>query len=113
MAEKLERNRKSIESFEAAHDWIVQEKAFSDDAALTTTSQRVTWKTKARKQLEKEVEQLKKQINRKVMGMIDQAEQQFKDKDKKDGILRDRQLIADTIEELDLKKKTMRRRGSA
>ena len=36
-----------------------------------------------------------------------QAEQKFKElRSKKDGIVRDRQLIEDTIDELDLKKKT-------
>eukprot|EP00937_MAST-01D_sp_MAST-1D-sp2_P000195 g195.t1 len=106
--EKFNKHTRLLERYEAENEWITHEKAFFGRRGTDYDFEACDIKkTRARKKaLEAEEAKLSQKVNHKVMGMIEKAEQDFKDlKSKRNKILADRKLIEETIVELDVRKK--------
>lgn len=98
---------KVITSLVKQHPWIEREKAFfgqpGTDYDFTTRDTVSAYKRL--KELKGEQEKLSKKINKKVMGMIENAEAEYEELNRKrQVILNDKTKIESVIEELDVKK---------
>lgn len=107
-----EKNFKEAQRFMQAllkqHPWIEKEKQFFGQPGTDFDFQtkNITECHKRLKVLKSDQEKLSKKINKKVMGMIENAESEYKDLTlKKETILKDKEKIESVIEELDTKKK--------
>ncbi len=90
------------------HPWIEKEKQFFGQPGTDFDFQTrdVNQCYKRLKVLKNDQDKLSKKINKKVMGMIENAEAEYKDlTHKKETILKDKEKIESVIEELDTKKK--------
>lgn len=98
---------KVIANLVKQHPWIEREKAFfgqsGTDYDFTNTDTASAYRRL--KELKAEQDKLSKKINKKVMGMIENAEAEYEDLNRKrQVILNDKAKIESVIEELDVKK---------
>jgi len=90
-----------------AHPWIEKEKVFFGQAGsdFDFAAKDVAQCAKRHKELKVEQDRLTKKINKKVMGMIENAETEYEELNRKrEVILNDKSKIEAVIEELDVKK---------
>eukprot|EP01138_Halocafeteria_seosinensis_P008016 gb/GECG01008191.1/.p1 GENE.gb/GECG01008191.1/~~gb/GECG01008191.1/.p1 ORF type:complete len:1233 (+),score=321.40 gb/GECG01008191.1/:1-3699(+) len=100
--------RKKVQQLEQKHEWIANDKKYFGKPASDYDFDAIDPKeaSKKLKKLEREQEQLGKQVNKKVLGMIETAEQEYKDlMNKRKIIENDKAKIEKVIDELDEKKK--------
>lgn len=98
---------KKITQMLRLHPWIEKEKSFFGVAGsdFDFSSRDVGQSQKRLTQLKGDQERLVKKVNRKVMGMIEKAEAEYKDlSQKREVILKDKAKIEAVIDELDVKK---------
>ena len=89
------------------HPWIEKEKAFFGlpDSDFDFEHKDIQASQKRLTSLKTEQDKLMKKINKKVMGMIEKAETEYKDlNQKREVILKDKAKIEAVIDELDIKK---------
>ena len=110
---ELAEAQSTVKSLRSAHPWIAGEESFfgrpkSDYDFAALDMKQCRQKLAAAKQQQ---EMLGRKINKKVMGMFEQAEHEFKTlMEKKTIILKDKEKIQQVIAELDVKKnETLRR----
>lgn len=96
-----------VSSLIKQHPWIEKEKAFFGQAGsdFDFAARDMDQCAKKLKELKVEQDKLSKKINKKVMGMIENAETEYEELNRKrEVILNDKAKIESVIEELDVKK---------
>ena len=96
-----------VASLERQHPWIAREKAFfgQEGSDFDFRGRDRDQCARRHRELKAEQDRLAKKINKKVMGMIENAESEYEElTHKREVILNDKSKIEAVIEELDLKK---------